>query len=189
MSPRVSCYPRAMLIAVLLCAAFPLSGHTQERECNEPESLGAVLGYIRGRMPTPVIVSRLERGCASFRMGEEERDALLEAGATEELLAAIGTAFDGGRVRYVPPMTNRFGLPVAGTLIALVPDWVRVDGTRMYYRYETYLDVPCSDRIRAVGNWANYGWDYRNGIRVECLDEAWLSFDFEEMLESLDLSG
>lgn len=177
MSRRFPLSLRAVICTVFLCALFPVSAYAQE--CDAPKSLGDVLVYVRSRLPVSRIVSLLETGCVSFRMGEAETDAFHEAGATEEVLVAITSVLESGRLRYVPPPTNQLGLPVVEP-VALVSDWVRAEGTRVYYRYKPYLDVPCSDRVRAVGNWANYGWDYRRGIHVQCIDDEWLAFDLAE---------
>lgn len=168
-------FRRSLLAAAaLVLTSMPLKA----QECPNPLALADVVSYARNGVELSRIITLMETRCATFQLGNEpERAALHEAGLQRAAVDSLIEALAGGRVRYVAPRTDSYGLPVAGSPIAIASDWIRAQGTRIFYRHEYFLNVPCSERFRGVGNWENDGWDYRRGARVECLNDAWLVID------------
>lgn len=70
-------------------------------------------------------------------------------------------------------------LAAPGTRVARLEDWLRTDGRWIFYRYGAYMPGACDQRTRAVGNWGVHGWSV--GIRVACIDQAWLALDVERL--------
>ena len=146
--------------------------------CVQPLSLGDVVAQARMGYRSAYIQTQMENRCVSFDLRSEvEKAALHEVNVTSDQISTWAEYIASERLRFVPPLRDDHGLPIRGTSIAIADDWIRTDGTRIFYRYESYLNVPCSERFRAVGNWEGYGWEYRRGPQVQCLGDAWLVFD------------
>lgn len=72
-------------------------------------------------------------------------------------------------------------LPEPGSAINTLSDWLRTDGSWIYYRYERYMPAACRHPTVAVGNFGKVGWT--RGTPVACLNSAWLAVDAQRLVD------
>ena len=82
------------------------------------------------------------------------------------------------------PAVRAEDLPAPGSPVNTISDWLRTDGSWIYYRYEHYLPAACRHPTQAIGNFS--GWT--DGIPVVCLNAAWLAVDGQRLIEHFSLA-
>ncbi|HEX8670431.1 MAG TPA: hypothetical protein VF710_01005, partial [Longimicrobium sp.] len=112
------------------------------------------------------------------------------AGLTAALLMSAASEWIRGSRRAEPlvrmPPIHADELPAPGSPVRGLSDWMRTDGRWIYYRYEQYMPGACHHKTMAVGNFDLDGWD--QGVRVVCLNSAWLAVDGQLLVERFSLA-